>query len=215
MKTPSHHQHQHQQRQQPQPSSLPQKSARPSAPASTPQSASVAAADSFAELESLLCDLLVEHEQLLTLARAQKTAMAAADSNGLSQCVHQQNIIVQRVAELEKRRLGLVARLSDQFPPTALMNVHRPDKPTLTWLAESFPAAVRDRVLRVAERLRDLLARIHREHLALREAAATLSTHMEAVIRQVTGRLSHAGTYGRRGTVETRVQVVSSLDLRS
>jgi len=171
----------------------------------------------IAELETLLRELLVEHEQLLTLAHTQKLAIRRADTAALGSCIHQQNEIVQRVAELEKRRLALTMRLAERLKPaqkSASASVI-PDRPTITWLVQSLPVAVRDRIVRAADRLRELLMKLHREHAALKEAAAALATHMEAVIRQVTGRLSHAGTYGRRGTVENRVQIVSTLDLRS
>ena len=67
----------------------------------------------------------------------------------------------------------------------------------------------------LAERLRELLARLQREHAALKEASLALAGHMEGLMRQLSKRLSHAGTYGRTGMVESRVQVVSALDLRS
>jgi hypothetical protein len=41
-----------------------------------------------------------------------------------------------------------------------------------------------------------------------------VAAHMEGVLRQIAGRLSHAGTYGRGGAVDASVQVVSALDVR-
>lgn len=173
-----------------------------------------------AELETLLRELLVEHEQLLTVTGMQKEAIAKANTDALACCVHQQNAIVQRVAELEKRRLGLVARLGERLRPAQPRGGPAsggivPDRPTIAWLAQTFPEPTRGRVIAAADRLRELLKRLHREHVALKEATTTLATHMEGVLRQVAGRLSHAGTYGRRGVVETRVQVVSTLDMKS
>lgn len=172
------------------------------------------------ELETLLRELLVEHEQLLTVTGMQKRAIAGANTDALASCVHQQNVIVQRVAELEKRRLGLVSRLGERLRPAQSKQTARatgivPDRPTIAWLAQSFPEPTRGRVVAAADRLRGLLKTLHKEHVALKEATTTLATHMEGVLRQVAGRLSHAGTYGRRGIIETRVQVVSTLDMKS
>lgn len=173
----------------------------------------------IAELETLLRELLVEHEQLLTVAEMQKRAIAGANTDALASCVHQQNVIVQRVAELEKRRLGLVARLGERLRPAQARKGGDagivPDRPTIAWLAQTFPEPTRGRVIAAADRLRELLVRLHKEHVALKDATTTLATHMEGVLRQVAGRMSHAGTYGRRGIVETRVQVVSTLDMKS
>jgi len=174
----------------------------------------------IAELETLLRELLLEHEQLLTVTGMQKQAISKADTGALATCVHQQNVIVQRVAELEKRRLGLVARLGERLRPAHSAKIGSqsgivPDRPTIAWLAQTFPEPTRGRVVAAADRLRDLLAKLHKEHVSLKEATTTLATHMEGVLRQVAGRLSHAGTYGRRGIVETRVQVVSTLDMKS
>lgn len=81
------------------------------------------------------------------------------------------------------------------------------------------PEPVRTRLAGVAAALRDVLNRLHREHLAIRAAAEALSSHMEGLMRQVYQRLSHAGTYGRggapAGAVGGGVQVVSSVDVRS
>lgn len=166
-----------------------------------------------AELETILHELIVEHEQLLTLAGAQKKAIREANAASLGPVIESQNVIVQRVAELEKRRLTLVAGLGERL---GLTKSGTPgDRPSLAWLAGGLPTTVGDRIARIGARLRELLKKLQHEHAALREAASSLAMHMEAVMRQVTGKLSHAGIYGRHGTVETRVQVMSTLDLRS
>jgi hypothetical protein len=181
------------------------KIATPSSPATSVEAAA-------AELETILHELIVEHEQLLTLAAAHKKALREASATSLGPIVESQNMIVQRVAELEKRRLALVASLGERL---GLGKTGSADRPSLAWLATGLPANVGERLARIGARLRELLKKLQQEHAALRDAAATLATHMEAVMRQVAGRLSHAGVYGRTGTVETRVQVMSALDLRS
>ncbi|MGE3109425.1 MAG: flagellar export chaperone FlgN [Phycisphaerales bacterium] len=167
----------------------------------------------IADLESVLHDLIVEHEQLLTLAGAQKAAIRQANPSAMGPIIESQNAIVQRIADLEKRRLTIVATLGERLGLAG--NGARVDRPTLAWLAGGLPAGVSDRIARIGARLRELLRRLQQENAALREAASALATHMEAVMRQIAGKLSHAGLYGRQGTVETRVQVMSALDVRS
>lgn len=174
----------------------------------------------IAELEQLLQGLLKENEALLALAAVHRAAIARADPGALGECVQRQNEVVTRVTELELRRMALVGRLADRMRSLAPAGSDRvsegvPDRPTITWLARTLPEPVRARLVALADRLRDLLARLQREHAALREASATLAAHMDGLMRQLAGKLSHAGTYGRRGTVESPVQVISALDLRS
>lgn len=65
----------------------------------------------------------------------------------------------------------------------------------------------------MAGRLRFLLADIETQNSTLRTATAVLISHMEGLMRQVARRLSHSGTYGRKGYVETVPTVVSAVDL--
>jgi hypothetical protein len=180
--------------------------------------AGVASDQEIAELEELLQKLLSEHEELLALAGTHRQAIQNADPATLGGCVQRQNEVVRRVAELESRRLALVVRLAEKMKPLQTNGRAQgpiPDRPTITTIAKSLAEPVRTRLVSLAERLRELLARLQREHAALREASAALAAHMEGLMRQMAKKLSHAGTYGRRGLVESRVQVVSALDLRS
>lgn len=193
-----------------------------SAAAAAPGVTSMTTDPEIAELERLLEKLLTEHEELLALAGHHRTAIATADPHSLGACVQRQNEVMQRVAELEKKRLGLMARLMDKMRPLASKasasgrSVEAvPDKPTVSWIAKALPEPIRSRLVALAERLRDLLARLQREHAALKEASLALASHMEGLMRQLAKQLSHAGTYGRRGVVESKVQVISALDLRS
>jgi hypothetical protein len=174
------------------------------------------------ELERLLRGLLAEHGELLTLAAEHRAAISKADSSALAACVRRQNEVVQRVADLERRRMALMGQLLERLRPagaargpgSASQSVV-PDRPTITSIARALPEPVRARLIAVAERLRELLERLHREHLVLKEAATALAGHMEGVMRQVGRAFSHAGTYGRRGAMDGAVQVISGIDLRS
>lgn len=170
-----------------------------------------------AELESLLEHLLREHEELLTLAGTHRAAIAAADPHSLGTCVQRQAEVARRVEELEQRRMAVMARVGERMKKLAKGKPIEavPDRPTVSWLAKSLAEPVRTRLVALADRLRELLARLQKEHAALREASVALAGHMEGLMRQLANRLSHAGTYGRRGLVESRVQVISALDLRS
>lgn len=155
-------------------------------------------------LDALLRALVAEHERLLVIAGEHRAALAGADLPALNSCIIRQNEIVQRISELERERQALTGRAGPGDSP-----VH------LSTLTASAGEPARSRLAALAARLRELLNQLHREHQMLRMAAEELSNHMEGLMRQVCRTLSHAGTYGRAGTVAAGSQVVSALDVRS
>lgn len=182
-------------------------------PAPVPSPDSGPAVADFDKLDGVLRELLAEHERLLMLTREHQRAIATADIGGLTHCLTAQGEVIQRVATLERLRQVLVARITAASSAAQPLGSGR--APTITMLAQRAPAPIRDRLTAVALALRELLNTLHREHLAMRQAAETLSSHMEGLMRQVCRRLSHAGTYARGGGFDASVQVVSTLDVRS
>jgi hypothetical protein len=116
----------------------------------------------------------------------------------------QQQQAGERMAHLERRRQQLAAALAPHAPEGAAG--------TLPSLAAAFPHA-RDTLTALADRIRDVAGRLSREQRAVRIAAEALAEHMQGLMKQVARKLSHAGTYGRRGSVDARIQVTSALDL--
>lgn len=161
------------------------------------------------QLESVLRQLATAHEELLTLAKVHRTALASANLPALSDCMNAQAAVMQRVGELERDRQHIVAAMM------AGVKLPGGEKPTIMALCKSLAAPWRERLLAAADRLREVLNRLHHEHTALRAAAQELSSHMEGLMRQVCRKLSHAGTYGRGGHIDASVTVVTSLDVRT
>jgi hypothetical protein len=160
------------------------------------------------QLDACLSALVAEHERLLAVTGEHRAALAGADLRALNDCIRRQNDIVQRISEIEQRRRSAA---------TMLIGQPRPGDPELTiaQVSSRVPEPGRSRLASLTARLRDLLNQIHREHQALRIAAQELSNHMEGLMRQVYGTLSHSGTYGRGGAVAAGAQVVSALDVRT
>lgn len=160
-------------------------------------------------LDAALRDLIGAHEELLRLAASQRIAISRADARALSDILNAQAAVAQRVVELEQQRQGAVVLLTKAAPQAAGA------KATISQLARAIADPARSRLLALAERLRDLLNRLHIEHMALRAAAESLSSHMEGLMRQVCRKLSHAGTYARSGAIDTGGAVLTALDVRS
>lgn len=165
--------------------------------------------DSFAEqLETTLRGLVSAHEELLSLAAAQRSAISRADPRALADITAAQAAVVHRVVELERQRQVLVAAIVKSTPV-------RDARPTITALARSLADPVRSRLIGLADRLRDVLNRLQAEHAAVRAAAESLSAHMEGLMRQICRKLSHAGIYARSGVIESSAPIVTALDVRS
>lgn len=166
---------------------------------------------SFDELDRVLRRLIEEHEGLLVLAQEHRRAIAAADVTAMQACLGQQAAALARVQQLEVRRRQVSSGLvTGPAPAQVLLGT-----PTVTTIADRAGEPVRTRLRGLGDRLREVLNRLHGEHAAVREAAETLSAHMEGVMRQVCRRLSHAGTYGPGASIDTRTAVVTSLDVRT
>tara|TARA_R110000782_G_scaffold13976_14_gene40994 strand:+ start:1859 stop:2422 length:564 start_codon:yes stop_codon:yes gene_type:complete len=151
-------------------------------------------------LDTLLAALIDEHETLLGLARSHRDALAHADAERLKTVVEQTGQVLQRVHAVETERQRLVAR-PDGRPST------------MDELISAVDAADRRRLSDRAGALRALIENLHTEHEAVRAASEALATHMRGLMQQVAGKLSHAGTYGRRGRVEPVGTVMTGVDL--
>ena len=164
------------------------------------------------QLDGALRDLIAAHEELLRLAGAQRSAISRADPRALSDVLNAQSAVAQRVVELEQQRQGAVVLLTKAAPqPIGATGA----KATMSQLARAIADPARSRLLALADRLRELLNRLHTEHMALKAAAESLSSHMEGLMRQVCRKLSHAGTYARSGAIDAGGAVMTALDVRS
>lgn len=184
----------------------------PASPPTTPSARTNPASPSLeaaaSALDEVLIALIAEHENLLKIAGRQRAAIAGADPRTMAECLSAQAAAAERISELERRRQAAVEAMALPGPaPRARL--------TIAQLAAALPEAARARLLAAAERLREVLTRLHREHAAIRSAAESLSSHMEGLMRQVCRRLSHAGTYARTGSIDGHAAVTTALDVRT
>ncbi|HRJ50481.1 MAG: flagellar export chaperone FlgN [Phycisphaeraceae bacterium] len=161
-------------------------------------------------LESLLHDLTVAHERLWRSSSGLREAIRSADPSGVERATADQSASLGAIADLEERRRALVGEITSIGACPAGF-AGRPV--TLTDLASMAPEPCRARLMEAAECLRRCVAQAAEAQRTLRSASSSLLAHMEGLMRQVAQRLSHAGTYGRRGVIEGSPAVVSGLDL--
>lgn len=152
-------------------------------------------ADLGSQLESLLERQLSAHAEWRRVVQSHKEAISAADPRAIAIATEQQAAMVRRVHDLEEERQRTLG--------TA----------TVTELIRTLPAADRARLTEMAERLKALAVEIRDEQRLVRTASENLMTHMRGLMSQIAARLSHAGTYGAGGRVESSATVVSGLDI--
>jgi hypothetical protein len=164
------------------------------------------------ELEGLIALLIDRHTGLLGAVKGHRAALSAANVEAMEESVRKQNEHVQAIADLERRRLAVLARLAEA---TGQDRARGSEKPTLAWAAGLLPEPIRGRVLAAGAALKERLTELSVQTKVVRQAAEAVAGQMEGLFRQVAQRLSHSGTYNPRGRVEARTQVVTSLDIRS
>jgi hypothetical protein len=153
-------------------------------------------------LELLLGDLSHEHESLLVLAGEHRDAIAHADAHAISDVIAQTGSVLERIAEIEQDRQTIIAKPDGSFA-------------TIAEILPTLDAEPAERIERSSTKLRALIEQLREEHLAVRKASEALAGHMQGLIKQVSANMSHAGTYGRTGSVDpTKVQVTSSMDIQ-
>jgi hypothetical protein len=168
--------------------------------------------DAFAgDIERLLIDLSREHELLIASMARHRRAISTANPGEIGACIAEHAAIAERIAHLDNTRDRLLARCAG--------HARQPSTPpTITDLASTLSEPSRSRILEHAGSLKTILLRVHAEQRVVRAAAESLATHMDGLMRQITRKLSHSGTYSppaRAGASVAPPPVVTSLDLRS
>jgi len=155
----------------------------------------------WAELPRLLDRLIGAHEAWLETLRAHQSAIGAAYSAALEAAIGCERALAEAVAQLNEER-------------RVLIGAPRSGGPTITELANTRPADEKAALLERVATLRKLVERVRREQAVIREASASVLSHMRGLMHQLSSRLSHSGTYGSGGRVSAGPVVVSGLDIR-
>lgn len=170
---------------------------RPQAMRPTPPTAT---ADLVGALERALDGLTTNYERLAELTRLQREAVRTADAAGIQAATREQQETLRIIAELDQQRADLAAQLAARVPASKLGGAA-----TVSTIAASLPGRSGEGLRERAGRLRSAVEALRREQSVVRTATETVLAHLDGVMRQVTARLSaagsRAGTYGRAGVI--------------
>lgn len=152
-------------------------------------------------LEPIVLSLIGAHEELIKLLERHRAAISAADARALGEVVHGETEVLTRIESLDRE----CREAMGHTPGAAAV--------TITAIAKATPAPEGPRLAESAAYLRALSSRARTLQAAVREASESMAAHINGLMRQVSQRLSHAGTYGAGGRVESKASVVSGLDV--
>lgn len=158
------------------------------------------------ELEAVLREISAHYATLARCAAGRREAMRRADTPAMARWIDAENLAVQAIADLERRRMNVVEALA------ARINAPARSQTPVRQLAGALPEPFRTRVLSVAQSLRESMENLAALNETTKRAAETLATHMEGLLRHVAAKMNHAQTYGPRGVVSSGPRVVSAWD---
>lgn len=166
----------------------------------------------LSKVGEILAEMTREHQKWLVLIEQHRDAVRHADPRGVERALEAQRHLMANLAATEQTRQETVRALWKRFGPDAASAMNAP-LPKLGKLLDVLPPTHREALRAKAQELRRLIERVRYEESSLKAATAALSAHIEGLMRHVGRRLSHAGTYGRRGVVEPTPALAAAVDL--
>ena len=155
-------------------------------------------------LEATLKQLLDLHGELLELLKRKREVLRANDNHAMTDVCVLEHEKVQKVAELEKQRLNLVAELTLTLNPQAREPLMMAD------LAEHLGEPTRGRLLVLRQQLLERMKQVQDETHIVRRATETLAKHMTGIVQTLGALSSGIATYGSRGAFPQQNAAVST-----
>lgn len=156
------------------------------------------------ELETLLQQLVDEHQKLLAHVEKHQQAMKTFDLKAMDDAARLQEAARIRIANLETKRRNLIV---------AIARAHRmTHPPTLPDIAAMYPPNAA-KLLKLREELKAMIAQVQtRTHVAGRLASAVVG-HLNTVVRLLAGAVQQAGVYTKQGVpqVSSRIGVMEAV----
>ena len=161
-----------------------------------------------AELIEPLGTMIERYESFVKSLESHRAAISQADGRGIDAAIARESELLDELIALDdacRRTLGqhTVNGIATQTG----------EGWTLTRLAAAIGGDEGQRIAESSAYLKALTSRADILQKSIREASHAMAAHIDGLVRQVSQRLSHAGTYGAAGRVEAKAPVVSGLDM--
>jgi hypothetical protein len=156
------------------------------------------------ELETLLQQLIDEHQKLLGHVEKQQAAMQAFDLKAMDDASRLQEAARLRIAGLETKRRGLIV---------AIARAHRMTQmPRLTDIAAMYPPSSA-KLLKLRDDLKASIEKVQKRTNVAGRLASAVVGHLNTVMRLLAGAVEKAGLYTKQGVpqVSTRIGVMEAV----
>lgn len=160
--------------------------------------------DLILQLDANLRAMLEEHTRLLSLIERKHQAMRSGRPAAITDCCVAENVHVQAIGELEKRRQGLMAELTRRLSPNSAEPLR------LTEAAERIAEPARGRLLVLHAQLRQAVQQVRERNAVAQRATEALLGHVHGMMQMIGQAIGQAGTYSRRGVATGPAQTSSS-----
>ena len=158
-------------------------------------------------LEDVLKQSLNRYGQLASLLDRKRQALRDGKPEDMTRAGELEQSVLQSVADLEQRRVALVADLASK------LRVDTPTPPKMRDLAEALPEPHRGRLLLTRTRLVQAMQEVQEKTSVVRRASESLVAHVNGLIRTL-GVVSTGGAaYGQTGRVMNRPAPMRRLNL--
>lgn len=155
-------------------------------------------------LEGVLRQLIDLHGELLELLKRKRDLVRANDSRAMTGVCVLEHEKLQKIAELEKRRLMLVAELTLTVNPKAQAPLRMAE------LAERLGEPVCGRLLVARQQLLEKMMHVQQETHVVHRATETLARHMQGIVQTLGALSAGIATYGSRGAFPQTNTAVST-----
>jgi hypothetical protein len=161
-------------------------------------------------VRGFLESLAAAYAQALVAIEAQRSALRAADTAALAHATRQSEQAALKLSNLDQSRRELIVQAQRLFPALAGSNIT-----TISAVIGCFDPSLATPLAKLCQSTREAGATLAASSGQVRTAVVSIAAHIQGMMQQVGKKLSHAGTYGRRGRVEQHGVVVSALDVKS
>ena len=156
------------------------------------------------QLEQNLHQLLSLHGELLELLKKKRDVLRSSDTRAAIDLCTLEHEKLQKIAELEKQRLQLVADLTLTFNPQAKEPLRMGE------LAEQLGEPDRGKLLVLRQQLLEQMKAVHHESGIVRRATESLAKHMHGIVQTIGALSAGVSTYGSRGALPQSNTAVST-----
>ncbi len=161
---------------------------------------------SLHQLEKLLNRQIASHETLLGIMLRKRQALQTANHVVMTECTLQESEQVKLIAQTEKERLDLVARITLMVDPASQAPLKMLD------LAQRLPEPAQGRMLMLRLKLRERMENVQRESGVARKASEALLRHVQGLVQMIGTACTGVSTYSQQGMPHRAATAVSTFN---